>query len=192
MLNGMSEKIKQLNQYINRLEKIISDKDTVGAKKLQTEIICVFGKEIPDIRSELDNYNMSGLYSDKTVDFLGDANLLRAKLENYKINLSSNLIKPFDNGGNAVNITQTVQQDMQNNISISFEQTISKITELPHDVISDEDKEALCGKLMIFNAETTKEARWEKAKNVLKWIAEKGIEVGTAALPYIVQALQNN
>ena len=48
----------------------------------------------------------------------------------------------------------------------------------------------LNGKLMSIETATDKPTRWEKAKNVLKWIAEKSIEVGIAALPYIVEALK--
>ena len=35
------------------------------------------------------------------------------------------------------------------------------------------------------------ESKWEKAQGVLKWIAEKGFEVGKIALPYVLQAVFN-
>ena len=35
-----------------------------------------------------------------------------------------------------------------------------------------------------------KKTRWEKVQDTLKWIAEKGIEIGVAALPYIAKALE--
>ncbi len=38
---------------------------------------------------------------------------------------------------------------------------------------------------------SSREAIWTKAVSVIKWIADKGVEVGIAALPYIIQALQN-
>ena len=126
-----------------------------------------------------------------TVDFIGDANILRAKLQNYRINLLTGLHKEFRNGDNSVNVTQNVQQAMQNSISISLEQTVSDINSLPQESLSDEDKEILCGKLASLSAEKSKESKWEKAQGVLKWIAEKGFDVGKIALPYVLQATFN-
>ena len=63
------------------------------------------------------------------------------------------------------------------------------INQLPESVLSTDDKALLTGKLTQISFEKEPESRWEKAKGALKWIAEKGIEVGIAALPYIVQAL---
>ena len=48
----------------------------------------------------------------------------------------------------------------------------------------------LSGKLASISAEKDKEKRWEKISSALKWIAEKGIQVGIAALPYITKALE--
>lgn len=31
---------------------------------------------------------------------------------------------------------------------------------------------------------------WEKAKNVIGWILDKSVDVGIAALPYIIQTLK--
>ena len=73
---------------------------------------------------------------------------------------------------------------------MSLEQTIRTINELPSTILSDQDKEILNGKIASLSIENDKQKRWEKVGNTLKWIAEKGIEVGTAALPYIVKALE--
>ena len=90
----------------------------------------------------------------------------------------------------AVNITQTTSQTQNTNVSINFEQTIETINNLPEDVLSDEEKELLNGKLASLSTCKTKESRWEKAKGILKWIADKGVQVGTAALPYIMKMIE--
>ena len=125
----------------------------------------------------------------RSPDYIGDARILKAKLENYKLNLLSGLYNEFRGSDSAINVTQNVHQQTSNTISISLEQTVSDINSLPQDSLSDEDKEILCGKLASLSAEKTKESKWEKAQGVLKWIAEKGFEVGKIALPYVLEAV---
>ena len=187
---AMTDKVQMIDEYIQKLIKAVDSNDVSTAKKLQNEIIAVYDEEINGIRTGLDNYSPVKTMS-KTVDFIGDANILRAKLQNYKINLLTGLHKEFRNGDNSVNVTQNVQQDMQNSISITLEQTVSDINSLPQESLSDEEKEILLGKLASLSAEKSKESKWEKAQGVLKWIAEKGFEVGKIALPYVLQAVFN-
>lgn len=189
MTHAMEEKIRMLEEYIEDLTKAVNTSDTTSAKSLQEEIIAVYDNEIDGLKSELDSYSVHCTFGDKTVDYIHDAKLLRAKLRNYKLNLTSGLHKVLRNGQGAVNVTQTVQQDMQNSISISLEQIVSDINSLPQESLSDEDKEILCGKLASLSAGKTKESKWEKAQGVLKWVAEKGFEVGKIALPYVLEAV---
>ena len=76
-------------------------------------------------------------------------------------------------------------------VSISLTQTIENIQSLSNDIISEDDKDLLVGKLTQISTEKDKLKAWEKTKSVLKWIAEKGIEVGTVVLPYIIEAIKN-
>lgn len=190
MTNFMEEKLKTLDEYIEELEKAIKDDDRKKAKDLQTEIIAVYESEIKLLKSELDNYSIRHLGGNTSVDYIGDARLLKRKLQNYKQNLASGLYNPFQQSDGAVTVTQQVNQDVTASIALTLEQTISNIQELPASALSDEDKEILTGKLATISAEKNKEKRWEKIGNTLKWIAEKGIEVGIAALPYITKALE--
>lgn len=185
---AMAEKLQMLDDYIAKLEKVISDNNISDAEYLQREIIATFDGEIPNLHSGLDNFDYM---TDKPVDFIGDAKVLKSKLRNYKLNLGSRLIRPFNNTNGSVQVTQTVQQDVKNTITITLEQTIANVNSLPSSILSDEDKEVLCGKLATLSAEKSKESKWEKAKGVLKWIADKSVDVGIATLPFIIQALNN-
>lgn len=192
MTHAMQEKIQMIDEYIAELEKVISDRNLSAAKRLQTEIIATFDGEIANLQGQLDNYSLAGFYdSGRTVDYIGDAKLLKAKLRNYKLNLASQLIKPFNDGNGSVQVTQTVQQDVKNTITITLEQTITEVCTLPSSILSDEDKEILCGKLAKLSAEKSKDSKWEKAKGILKWVADKSVDVGIATLPYIIQTLNN-
>ena len=186
----MEEKIRTIDGYIEHLEDSISTGDSKKAENLQTEIIAVYEPEIDGLKVNLDNYNVSHLYSNNSVDYIGDAKLLKAKLQNYKLNLASGLYKPFQGTDGAVTVTQHVNQDVSATVIVTFEQTIHNIQELPESVLSDEEKEMLSGKLASISAEKDKEKRWKKISSALKWIAEKGIQVGIAALPYITKALE--
>lgn len=108
---------------------------------------------------------------------------------NNKLNLQSGLCFP-EHSQRGVNVTQQVTQNVQNDIKMSFKQVISQIQKMPQNKISDEDKDILCGKLIAIEMSNNKQSRWEKIQDTLKWIAEKGIEVCIATLPYIVKAIE--
>jgi len=191
MTHFMEEKLKMLDKYIKELNTAVEEKNTANAERLQTEVIAVYESEIESLRNELDNYNVAKHWGGNTsVDYIGDARLLSAKLVNYKLNLASGLYRHFKDADGTVNVTQQVSQDVTNTVTLSLEQTIKNINELPSSELSDQDKEILNGKLASISVESDKQKRWEKVGNALKWIAEKGIEVGTTALPYIVKALE--
>lgn len=191
MTHFMEEKLKMLDKYINELNAAVEEKNTANAKRLQTEVIAVYDSEIESLKNELDNYNIAKHWGgNTTVDYIGDARLLSAKLVNYKLNLASGLYRHFKDADGTVNVTQQVSQDVTNTVTVSLEQTIKNINELPSSELSDQDKEILNGKLASISVENDKQKRWDKVGSVLKWIAEKGIEVGTVALPYIVKALE--
>lgn len=190
MTHFMEEQIKIIDEYIGRLNDAIEGNDREKAKKLQTEIIAVYEPEIDSLKSELDNYNFAHFGTNTPVDYVGDAKLLKAKLQNYKLNLASGLYKPFQSAEGAVTVTQHVNQDVNATLVVTFEQVIHNIQQLPDSVLSDEEKEVLSGKIAAISAEKDKEKRWGKVCSALKWIAEKGIQVGIAALPYIAKTLE--
>ena len=190
MTHFMEEKIKILEDYIRALDDAITKRNAEKARELQTEIIAVYEPEIDSLKSELDGCKLNYFGSSRPVDYIGDAKLLKAKLQNYKLNLASGLYKPFRGTDGAVTVTQHVNQDVSTEVVITLEQTISNIQSLPETALSAEDKDILSGKIAAISSEKNKEKRWEKVSGALKWIAEKGIQVGIAALPYIAKALE--
>lgn len=190
MTHFMEEKTKILEGYICALDDAITKSDEGKAKELQTEIIAVYEPEIPSLKNELDNYSFEHAYTHTRADYIGDAKLLKAKLQNYKLNLVTGLYRPFQDADGAVTVTQQVNQDVSTEVVITLDQVISSIQDLPETALSAEDKDILSGKLAAISSEKDKEKRWEKVSGSLKWIAEKGIQVGIAALPYIAKALE--
>ena len=82
---------KTLQRYIESLDKIIESNDSPAAEKIQKEIIVSLESELDGLKRGLTNYGPIALYSNgrtgktvrvgETVDFLKDAELLRARLQ---------------------------------------------------------------------------------------------------------------
>lgn len=182
----MSSKTDLIDEYIERCEQCaIND-----SEDLIKEITTVFQPEIPTIRRNLDSFNKAHMYeleyTPRNVDCTQDVKVVKKILQNYKANLE---YKVLTNKQQVYNFSQT--QNSNISINVSFKQTITAIEAISDEKLSQDEKEQLEGKLSKLNTEKDKSKLWEKAQSVLKWIADKGVEVGIAALPYIAETLKN-
>lgn len=194
------DKISYIDEYIERCNRIIESKDSASADSLSDEIIGVFSDEIGNITDKLDAY-MSH-YSHESTDYLGDVALLRQKLLNYKFNLQqekdkmahelelARLRQPTITAHAESNQSQV--QSTSNNISITIENTIKKIDEIPEENLSADDKEKL--KEYLYSLEGMRVSKnkakfWDKAKEVLKFLVDKGADAAITILPYIVYGI---
>ena len=174
----MNSKIELIDEYISKAKECINNGNFLYAEQLNGEIINTFRNDI--------KYIWVGTEDEKSHP-LQMLSLLISKLRNLKGDLEIEENK--QNSEKALVLEQTLNTNIS--IQISFEQTISAIEAIPNETLSQDEKEQLEGKLSKINTEKDKSKLWEKAQSVLKWIAEKGIEVGIAALPYIAEALKN-
>ena len=188
MTHTMEQKVEMINEYIDKLNNAIDKNDQDVAKRLGDEILGIYDAEIKGLQSQLSRYSLS---FDTRTDYIGDAKLLQAKLRNYMLNLKAGLYRPFQDKG-TVTVMQNAEQKVENFVQISLEQVVETINSLPEDTLSPDDKEKLNGKLASLSAQKGKDkaTKWETAKSILKWIADKSVEVGIAALPYITEALK--
>lgn len=185
----MEEKIVVIENYISQADQIIESGNIESAKKFQNEVVSVYHGEITGITDGLDNYNFLNFGSGRQPDFLGDAKLLKMKLINYKSNLKSGLFKALGSGnGMAITVAQNATQNTT--VTVTLEQTVRDIQKIPDNILSAEGKDVLSGKLATISAEKDKQSKWDKVKDVLKWLGDKSVEVGIAALPYIAEALK--
>lgn len=92
---------------------------------------------------------------------------------------------------NTPNTVVNIKNSNENNntISVTFNSVREKVngmTSLP-----DEDIEEIQKKINeleeIVNSQETKNKKWSKAKDVIKWVADKGVDVGIALLPLILK-----
>lgn len=180
------EKIRMIEDYIHRCDEIASTHDYESARQLENEITSVFQDEIPLIYAGLDGNSYPG----KNVDHVRNVAVLKAKLQNYKVNITSGFQAKMLSAKGGITVNASQSQKLESTVCITLEQTVEGIMKLPESELSSEDKDILAGKLAQISVEKDAGSRWDKAKGALRWIADKGIEVGIAALPYIVEALK--
>lgn len=78
-----------LKRYIEACDNVLTQNDNINAKKLEKEIVSVFGKEIDEIRQGLSQYSFGAYYSalngtastNYKVNHIEDIKLLRSKLQ---------------------------------------------------------------------------------------------------------------
>ena len=193
-------KINFIEEYIKRCNEILTANDYNAAEEIQTEIISTFENEIQNIRGELDNYSMIGIYQpNRRVDFLGDLKLLKKKLENYCFNLQEE-DKKMEYALEMARLSQPIvtasaksNPIVNNTIQVSLTNVMEQLDKLASEEISEEEKSTI--KELLYSLEGAKSIKdknkfWEKSKVLLEKILEKGIDVGIAILPYIMNGLQ--
>ena len=181
-----TEKIQVIEGYIHRCDEIASNHNYESARQLENEITGVFQDEIPLIYVGLDGNSYPG----KNVDHISNIAVLKAKLLNYKANITSGFQAKMISAKSGITVNASQSQKLESTVSITLEQTVDRIMKLSESDLSADDKDILAGKLASISASQDPLSRWEKAKVLLKWLADKGIEVGIAALPYIVESLK--
>lgn len=75
------------------------------------------------------------------------------------------------------------------NVSTSFEEVRRKIDNMT--ALTEPEIEEIKNKIneieSIVNSTNSKQKKWSKVKDIIKWIADKGVDVGIALLPLILQ-----
>lgn len=86
-----------------------------------------------------------------------------------------------------VNITNN--NENKNTMNVTFDsvrKTIDSMTSLPEEDI-EEIKDKISALEEIVNSKESKSKKWSKAKDIIKWVADKGVDVGIALLPLILK-----
>lgn len=89
--------------------------------------------------------------------------------------------------GVSVNISNTNRID----ITMTFEDARSKVENMTS--LSQPEIEAILSKISnlesIMNSADSKSKKWDRSKDIIKWIVDKGVDVSIAVLPLIFQML---
>lgn len=90
-----------------------------------------------------------------------------------------------------INVSTSVVNNNSNDvsISISFEQAREQIENMT--ALSDNEVEEILSKLndieKIVQSKDRRTKKWEDAKEIIRWIADKGVDVGITLLPLLLQ-----
>lgn len=185
MYGAYTEKINQLESYTIKLNKLKESTDITAIRKGISEVLRIYDDEITNavkdsiyvgLRFFTDKTNISRYYED--IDqLIGSLNKIKAEtiIEASKKN------EPY------IQISQN--QSQSQSIEITFSQAISSLSK---QNLSSDDFAELTKMLSEFEEQRkakNKASLWEKAKNVLKYLLDKSIEVGVAVLPYLASNL---
>ncbi|HEY5555835.1 hypothetical protein [Acetobacterium sp.] len=195
-------KIKSIDNYIEQCNT--SNLSTLREDTVNT-IISVFNIEIPNIDDGLTASLNTKTYKYVSTDLFADITLLKAKLENYKLNLQrediirTDKLKQLELQRQIISITNTNQNENASSsnasatafLTFTISQTIENINKLPESLLSKEDSVEL--KELIYSIEgmiSAKDTDGIKSKitKVLGTVANKGFDLFVAVAPYLLQA----
>jgi hypothetical protein len=123
-------------------------------------------------------------YDDDNSCLKANIEIVKGKLELFKAMEYKNIYK---NSTPQVEIHNTNSNIVD--INISFEQARENIENM--SALPDSEIEEILKKIdeleKIVQSKDRKSKKWENAKGIIKWIADKGVDVGIALLPLLLQ-----
>ena len=195
------ELVTLLDKYIEKLDKA-SSLEQSEIEALIEDITRVFISKDELRELWLDYYNS---YNDSD-DLMSDVRKLKTKLEYNKAVLIDKNEKVKQRVKSEqeqreleklrlqvelkkTDITITNTNENNNYVSVTFESVRDKVNNMTS--LPDEDIEEIQKRIgeieEIVNSKETKSKKWSKAKEIIKWIADKGVDVGIALLPLILK-----
>ncbi|MGX8834725.1 hypothetical protein ACWG0P_10975 [Amedibacillus sp. YH-ame6] len=194
-------KLEYVHGYIDKCNMVIKSNNIKEAELLQDEIIGIFENEIKEIRNMLSAYSPLA-FDEKNVDYIKDIELLKQKLTNYYYNMEDakekrdyelELAKLKQPQVSAYAESNPIQSSiLKANLTVNLEQTIEKLNNLSEDELSTKEKEELKKRIVSLEdsrSKGDKNKSWEIIKEILKFIADKGVDVAIASLPFIASKI---
>ena len=192
-----------LDQYIEKLDNA-STFEQGEVEALIEDITRVFINQDELSGLYLDYYNSY----DGSVDLMSDIRKLKAKLEYDKAVLNDESEKKRQQAetereqreleklrlqvelrkGN-ITINKTNTNENHNSFDMSFNmarETINSMTALTNEEI-EEIQKRINELEEIVSSKDSKSKKWSKVKEIIKWIADKGVDVGIALLPLVLK-----
>lgn len=197
------ELVTMLEQYIEKLDNA-STFEQREVEALIEDITRVFINQDELRELYLDYYNSY----DGSADLMSDVRKLRAKLEYDKAVLNDESEKKRQQAetereqrdleklrlqvelrkGN-ITINNTNTNENHNSIDMSFNmarEMINSMTALTNEEIEEIQKQ-INELEEIVSSKDSKSKKWSKARDVIKWVADKGVDVGIALLPLVLK-----
>lgn len=172
-----------------KIEEALNSNDVEKMRSVHMEIDGKYGAYVPDWDKGVYGYIIGFGFDHSALSLTSLTNnlkLMRSKLEGYALGLekpSQKLYSP----SNSVNVN--VSNTNEINVTVSFEQVRQQIEDMTS--LTDKETEEILAKITeleeIINSKDKKKSKWEKAKGVLVWLADKSFDVGMALLPLLLK-----
>ena len=193
-----SARAERLKQHIDECKEVLAENNPQkAAKKVETmgrayynekidfgikPIYDKFGNIIYESAENLKNLECLIIQMEIMLgQWIDEYNIKQLELDSMQKQKDNN------NSTNAINISNTNTANATINQNISIDNAIKSINELSNDILDKKSKEYLEEILLAIESlkDTDKEKTKGKIIKVLKYIADKGIEVCIAILPYL-------
>ena len=189
---NISKRNRTIRRDIEKIEEALTAKDLETMRTIHMEIDGKYGAYVPEWHK-----GMYGYFEDFGFDhpalsatsLTNNLNLMKSKLKGYALGLET----PSQTScfpSNSVNLN--VSNTNEFNVTVSFEQVRQQIENMTS--LTDKETEEILAKITeleaIINSKDKKKTKWEQAKGILVWLADKSFEVGMALLPLLLK-IQN-
>ena len=179
---------------LESLKSAISDsanRETPEFAKLELykDVTAKYHPYVPKLSDGLYNYNSSlSFYDDVSGESLfHNLRQIYNKMLSFKTLGYPSLQESIPRNAPMVQITNTNENKIDINISFNdVRRKIENMSALP-DVEIEEILHKIDELEKIVKSSDRKSKKWENAKGVIKWIADKGVDVGIALLPLLLQ-----
>lgn len=195
------EVLKILDKYIEKLN-VASSLETDDLEALFEEVIrVVFSPDEikglaldycytnpPDLQSDARKLKAKLEYERAALVDANEKAMRQAEAEHEQRELEKIRLQVESAKGN-ISIHNTNRNENTNTFSVSFasaRESISAMSSLPEEEIQ-EALEKIDALEAIVTSLDTKSKKWSKAKEIIQWIADKGVDVGIAILPLLLQ-----
>lgn len=177
----ISAEFKQIiDDDIEKCSTEIESGNKKSRRELHNRLITKYGKIIDGF-----NDNMPTLFYDESgIQCTTNLKTMQEKLLLFKAMGYTNAYATDTSG---ITIHNSNQQS--NPITITFDEVRQKVDDMGS--LTENEIEEIHQKIKILeeiiSSSERKTKKWEKAKDIIKWVADKGVDVGIAILPLLLQ-----
>ena len=177
------EFIKMVNDDIERCNEVLKTKQGVGP--LFNELMGKYS----NVSNNFPTIETYPLFLNRHTEVLIDnIQIIQGFLKSYSINNCEDY-RFDDTKTSGINVITNISNSNENYVIIdTFADVKNKIENMTS--LQDSEIEEILTKIdeleEIVNSSERKSKKWEKAKNIIKWVADKGMDVGLTVLPIIL------
>lgn len=180
---------KAIKRDKQKIEEALATNNEEKMRSIHMEIDAKYGAYVPDWNKGMYGYILDFGFDHPALSLsslTNNLNLMKSKLEGYALGFEKPTQKNYSPSNNVnVNVSNTNEV----NVTVSFDQVREQIEDMTS--LTNEETEEILAKISeleeIINSKDKGKHKWEKAKKVLVWLADKSFNVGMALLPLLLK-----